>query len=91
MAVIKYRVTLTTMLGRGFSGVYRAPKGMTALVASMRLLGHTFHDNLMPSVSSSSENASDMVPQRPSASQVLRRIEMRTSMSRPAQQPAVPR
>jgi hypothetical protein len=57
-----WQVSLTTMLGSGLSGVYRAPNGMTALVASMRLFGQTFQDSLMPSVSSSSMKASDMVP-----------------------------
>ena len=53
---------LTNMFASGLSGVYSAPKGMTAFVASMRLLGHTFQDSLMPSFSSSSRSASDMAP-----------------------------
>lgn len=55
---------LTTMLGSGFSGVYSAPSGMTALVASIRLCGHTFHDRRIPSFSSNSANASAIFLER---------------------------
>lgn len=54
---------LTVILGMCFTGVYRAPRGMTAFVASIRLSGHTFHVSLMASVCSSSpkESEADMM------------------------------
>ena len=51
---------LTVRCGSSLTGVYSAPKGMTALVASMRLFGHTFHASRTASFCSSSANDSEL-------------------------------